>query len=131
MRWWRARDRFSSVPGSNGVECDAVNWCRFFSRAERRDGQWRLLTFDAIYGKDRIDPVLPDADLRIDPGELAAARASYRYFTYLNQRSGHAVPDDLPGDDRPDLVEHFHAEARAWLHEEVRARGRQGAAALT
>ena len=102
-------------PHVEGVECDLVSWCRFFSRLERRDGEWRLRTFDSIYGKDRIDPVLPDASLRLEPHVLASARPSYRYLTYLNRRTGYDVPQDLPGDDRPDLLAAFYAAAWEWL----------------
>ncbi|MEH0578012.1 hypothetical protein QBA54_26865 [Streptomyces sp. B21-108] len=50
----------------DGVLCDICNWCLFFSRAERRDGEWRLCTFDGIYGKDRLDPVSRDETPHID-----------------------------------------------------------------
>ncbi|MFI6073893.1 nuclear transport factor 2 family protein [Actinoplanes sp. NPDC051343] len=103
-------------PHVEGVECDVVAWGRFFSRVERRDGQWRLRTFDSIYKKDRIDPVSPDAVLQLDPERLAAARPSYRHLTYLNRDAAYPVPDDLPGDDEPALVEDFYREARTWLH---------------
>ena len=102
-------------PRLDGIPCDVTNWCRFFSRLERRGGEWRLRSFDSIYGKDRIDPVIPGTALHIDEEELAAGRVSYQFLTYLNNRSGRAVPQDLPGDDRPDLVEAFHADAREWL----------------
>lgn len=103
-------------PRIDGVECDVVSWCRFFSRLERRDGQWRLCTFDSIYIKDRIDPVAPDAPLHLDPERLATGRLSYRHLTYLNRNSDYVVPDDLPGSDRPELIESFYREAQAWLH---------------
>jgi hypothetical protein len=104
-------------PRVSDIECDVVSWCRFFSRLERRDGQWRLRTFDSIYGKDRIDPVLPDAALHLDAELLTAARPSYRHLTYLNRQAGYTVPEDLPGDDRPDLVEAFYAEPANGLNE--------------
>lgn len=103
-------------PRIEGVECDVVSWGRFFSRAERRDGRWRLMSFDSIYVKDRIDPVLPDAGLHLDIDKLAAARPSYRHLTYLNRDAAYSVPDDLPGDDRPDLLDGFYADAETWLH---------------
>ena len=103
-------------PRVHGVECDVTSWCRFFSRAERRGDEWRLTSFDSIYGKDRFDPVVPGAELPLDLAVLDAARRSYRFLTYQNVQGGYAVPDDLPGDDRPDLVEAFYAEADAWLH---------------
>lgn len=102
-------------PRLDGVTCDLTNWCRFFSRLERRAGQWRLCSFDSIYGKDRIDPVIPGQPVVIDPDELAKGRPSYQFLTYLNHRSGRPVPQDLPGDDRPDLVAAFHADALEWL----------------
>jgi 2-iminobutanoate/2-iminopropanoate deaminase len=102
-------------PRVHDIECDVTSWCRFFSRAERRQGQWRLVTFDAIYGKDRLDPVLPGTSIQLDADTLGQARRSYRYLTYLNRQGRYPVSDDLPGDDRPDLVEAFYAEAQEWL----------------
>jgi len=102
-------------PRLGGVECDVVSWGRFFSRAERRAATWRLTSFDSIYVKDRIDPVEPGARLVLDADVLAAGRPSYRHLRYLNLEAGHPVPDDLPGSDRPDLVDAFYAEAEAWL----------------
>jgi hypothetical protein len=99
----------------DGVECDLTAWCRFFCKLERRDGEWRLAGFDSIYVKDRIDPVVPGAALVLDPDRLAAGRASYRHLAYLNRQSGYTVSDELPGVDRPDLVEACYAEADAWL----------------
>jgi SnoaL-like domain len=105
-------------PRLHDVQCDVVSWGRFYSRAERRDGVWRLRTFDSIYGKDRVDPVDPAARLELDANVLATARDSYRHLAYLNLHAGYPVPEDLPGDDRPDLTEAFVAEAEAWLRGE-------------
>ncbi|HEY0119398.1 MAG TPA: nuclear transport factor 2 family protein [Cellulomonas sp.] len=102
-------------PRLDGVRCDVTSWCRFFSRIERRAGQWRLRSFDSIYGKDRLDPVIPGQRVTIDEEELAAGRVSYQFLTYINSRSGRPVPQDLPGDDRPDLLAAFYADAREWL----------------
>lgn len=102
-------------PRVHDVQCDVTSWCRFFSRAERRDGQWRLVSFDSIYVKDRIDVVDPEASLSLDTESLAQYRASYRHLTYLNRQAGYSVPDDLPGVDQPDSVEAFYSDARDWL----------------
>jgi hypothetical protein len=102
-------------PRLDGVLCDVTNWCRFLSRVERRAGEWRLRSFDSVYGKDRIDPVIPGRALAIDEAELATCRPAYQFLTYINRRSGRDVPQDLPGDDRPDLLGAFYADAREWL----------------
>jgi hypothetical protein len=99
----------------DGVEVDVTVWCRFLARLERRSGEWRLKSFDSVYGKDRLDPVIPGQAVAIDEAELAAGRASYKFLTYLNNRSGTPVPQDLPGDDRPDLLAAFYADAEDWL----------------
>jgi hypothetical protein len=104
-------------PRIGDVFCDVVSWCRFFSRLERRNGQWRMQTFDSIYCKDRIDTVDPAATLTLDPKKLESARASYRHLTYLNLSAGYTVPADLPGDDSPQLLAAFYDEAKAWLHQ--------------
>lgn len=102
-------------PTVEGVECDLVSWCRFVSGFERRDGEWRMAFFDNIYVKDRVTPTLPGQTFEPDAELLAGSRASYRWLAYTNVRRGIPVPDDLPGDDREDLVESFWADARAWL----------------
>lgn len=111
-----SRGQIHLRPLVRGVRCDVVNWGRFFSRAERRDGLWRLASFDSIYGKDRIDPVIPGTTVDIDAEVLAAGRASYQVLTYLNRDGGFVVPDNLPGDDDPAGVTAFVTEARRWMH---------------
>jgi len=102
-------------PRVEGVECDLTSWCRFVVGAERRDGEWRLAWFDNIYVKDRVDPVVPGQVPVVDDVLLAGSRVAYRWLAYTNARRGIPVPDDLPGDDRDDLVEAFWHDARAWL----------------
>ncbi|MEF2978501.1 nuclear transport factor 2 family protein [Subtercola sp. YIM 133946] len=102
-------------PTVEGVECDLTSWCRFVAGLERRDGEWRMAFFDNIYVKDRIDPVEPGARIEVDAGLLASSRVSYRWLAYTNARRGIPVPDDLPGDDRDDLVDGLWADARSWL----------------
>lgn len=115
--WVESPGQILIRPRLDGVECDLTAWCRFLCRLERRSGQWRLAGFDSIYIKDRIDPVTPGAMVDLDPELLAGARVSYRHLTYLNRKSGYLVSDDLPGVDRPDLVEACYAQAHDWLTE--------------
>jgi len=36
-------------------------------------------------------------------------------LSYSLSRRNYTVPDDLPGDDRPDIVRAFYAHADQWL----------------
>jgi hypothetical protein len=102
-------------PVIEGVECDLTSWCRFIGGLERRDGEWRMAFFDNIYVKDRIDPVVPGTPVPAGEALLAQCRPSYRWLTYTNRRRDIDVPDDLPGDDRDDLVERLWSGIRSWL----------------
>jgi SnoaL-like domain len=102
-------------PMVEGVECDLTSWCRFVSGFELRDGEWRMAFFDNIYVKDHVVPTNPGATVVPDEALLAKGRASYRWLTYTNERRGIPVPNDLPGDDRDDLVEAFWNDTERWL----------------
>jgi hypothetical protein len=99
----------------DGIEIDIDHWCRFVVRAQRREGEWRLRTFDAIYGKDRLRAVRPDERVHVDWSVAEPLRRSYRWLAYLNVRVGYPYDDALPGDDRPDLIAAFEADDDAWL----------------
>jgi len=101
-------------PIVEGVECDLVSWCRFVSGFERRDGEWRMAFFDNIYVKDTVIPTL-GVFPEIDRERLDGSRVAYRWLSYTNARRGIPVSQDLPGDDREDLVAAFWADCRAWM----------------
>jgi hypothetical protein len=105
-------------PHNGDIICDVVSSCRFFSRLERREGQWRLQTFDSIYCKDGIDTVDTAATLKLDPALLETGSPSYRHLSYLNRQAGYTVSAYLPGEDRPDLVASFYQDADYWLNEQ-------------
>ena len=100
-----------------GIECDITSWCRFYSRVRLGPRGWRLQTFDGIYVKDRLDPVLLNqSKLELDWALLARLRPSYRFLSYLaHTQPGHTTDQRLPGDDRPDLVRTFYSDAEDWL----------------
>ena len=100
-----------------GIECDITSWCRFYSRVRLGPRGWRLQTFDGIYVKDRLDPVLLNqSKLELDWALLARLRPSYRFLSYLaHTQPGHTTDQGLPGDDRPDLVRAFYDDAEDWL----------------
>jgi hypothetical protein len=98
-----------------GSDCDLASWTRFFSRVRREAGVWRLASWDSIYVKDRIDPLDPAKPPTIDWDAVAACRPAYRFFHYTITADGGHCNDDLPGDDRPDLLSRFYGDAERWL----------------
>ena len=98
-----------------GVECDLTGYCRHRSRAERRDGAWRLLSLVGVYEKNTLVPVIPGTAPELNQKRLAAYRPSYNFQSYHREQEGNAVFADRPGTDRPDLVDALEAADRAWL----------------
>jgi SnoaL-like domain len=99
----------------DGVEADLTSHARLLYRAERRESGWRLLGFTAIYERDALTPSIPGQRLDVDVTELERLRPSYRMLAYVLGRSGLAVNQELPGDDRPDEVEALYRELFEWV----------------
>lgn len=98
-----------------GVEVDFHVFCRFFSRAVREDGNWKLLTFHVLFKRDVLKPVDPAAQLSVDGVLLDTLRSSYKFLAYIQRQRGVFVDPDLLGDDRPEMLDGFHAEEERWL----------------
>ena len=87
---------------------------RLLLRAERREEVWRLSGFDAVYLRDEIAPVVPGQTVSVDPEDVKSFRPSYRLLSYCLASGGFPVRDDLPGVDRPDLVDTLTREIYGW-----------------
>ena len=87
---------------------------RLLRRAERRAALWRPSGFDSIHLRDEIAATIPGQIVTIDPEAVSAFRASYRLLSYYLASRGFPVPDDLPGIDRPDLVDALVREVYGW-----------------
>ena len=98
----------------DGVEVDAVCTGRFFDRVEKREGVWRIARRSVIYEKDRIDPVDPTVQLRLDPALLASMPEGYRHLAYIQTRIGYKVKMDMPMLKGPVVQELYRRGAR-WL----------------
>jgi len=98
----------------DGVVVDVVCTGRFYDFFEKRDGRWGIVRRQPIYEKDRLDPVDPSAQLKLDAALLARFPEGYRHLAYLQSRNGFTVKGDLPGLRGP-AVEKLYAEGRAWL----------------
>lgn len=98
----------------DGVPVDVVCLGRFYDFLEKRSGRWGIVRRQPIYEKDRLDPLDPAAQLRLDGELLARFPEGYRHLAYLQSRNGFTVKTDLPG-LRGAAVEQVYAEGKAWL----------------
>ena len=96
------------------VLCDVVCTGRFYDFFERREGRWGLVHRQPIYEKDRIDPVDPAANLRLDAERLATLPEGYRHLAYIQTGIGYQVKMDMP-QLRGAEVEQLYARGKAWL----------------
>jgi hypothetical protein len=96
------------------IEMVLLIYSRFVYRAERRDERWRIFSFDAIYLRDELTPAVPGHSIAIDLAELKQARPSYRLVAYVLGKQGYTIPNDLPGEDRPETVRALMDEIHGW-----------------
>ena len=96
------------------IEMTLLIYARFVYRAEKREDQWRVLSFDAIYLRDELTPVIPGNSISIDPHELQAFRPTYRLLSYVLNKQGYTIASDLPGEDRPESVRTLMREVFTW-----------------
>lgn len=97
-----------------GVECDVVCTGRFYDFIEKRDGKWGVVLRQPIYEKDRVDPLDPSAQLRLDPELLARFPAGYRHLAYIQTQLGFTVKKDMPGLTGA-AVEALYKRGAGWL----------------
>jgi ketosteroid isomerase-like protein len=104
-----------NVEGSDGpVLCDVVCTGRFYDFVTKHDGQWKVLHRQPIYEKDRIDPVNPAAQLRLDQSALAKLPEGYRHLAYIQTRIGYQVKMDMPM-LKGAVVEELYQRGARWL----------------
>ena len=97
----------------DGVLADVVCTGRFFDFFEKR-ARWAIVRRQPIYEKDRLDPVDPSANLRLDPALLARFPEGYRHLAYVQTKAGAKVDPALPtgvAESQKKMIK----EARAWL----------------
>jgi SnoaL-like protein len=98
----------------DGVPADVVCTGRFFDFFENRAGRWAIVRRQPIYEKDRMDPVVPGAQLRLDAALLNRFPEGYRHLAYLQSKNGFTIKLDLPQLKGP-VAERLYAHGRAWL----------------
>ena len=86
-------------------------------RTQKINDQWYIVGFESIYEKDSITPVFPNNNIHIPTDEISKYRQSYASIIYMTKRNGMTVNENLPGINRPDLVEKLYTEVDEWLCE--------------
>jgi SnoaL-like domain len=97
-----------------GVELILSAHARFLYRAEKRNDDWKLMGFDAIYMRDELSPAIPGQAIVVNPEEVKAFRPTYRMLSYYLSSQGYNVDANLAGEDRPDLVAELNSELYGW-----------------
>jgi hypothetical protein len=88
----------------DGVELTLSSHTLFLYRVENRQGEWRLMSFGAIYRRDELIPSSPGQHVAISPAELEKFRPSYRHLSWSLERTGYVVNNSLAGEDQPETV---------------------------
>jgi len=98
-----------------GVELILSAYGLFLFTVEKRDGQWRIHSFDGIYRRDEFSPAIMGQTVTIPPDVIKRFRPSYRNLCYSLHLAGYQPNDDLPGEDRPETVRALYEELYGWV----------------
>jgi SnoaL-like protein len=98
----------------HGVLCDVLCTGRFYDFLEKRTGKWGIVLRRLFYEKDRMDPVDPSAQVKLDPKLLAQFPAGYQHLGYLQSSLGFKVKTTMPGLKGPE-ADALYAHGKTWL----------------
>ena len=98
----------------DGILCDVVCTGRFYDFFEKRRDVWAIVLRQPIYEKDRLDPVDPQARIRLDADLLGQFSEGYRYLAYAQTKNGFTVKRDMPTLKGVE-VDALYRRGAAWL----------------
>ncbi|HJV78468.1 MAG TPA: nuclear transport factor 2 family protein [Paludibacter sp.] len=101
----------------NGHELELNSDAKLIYRTQKIDGEWQIISMDGIYEKDALVPVSPNAEICIPKEEIAKFRSSYAHLTYMLNKGGYTINSNLPGIDKPELVDELYEAADQWLNQ--------------
>ncbi len=99
----------------DGVICDVVCTGRFYDFMEKREGRWGVVLRQPIYEKDRLNPLDPAANLKLDQELLNRFPEGYRHLAYIQTKLGFTVKPDMPQLKGP-AVEALYQRGQDWLN---------------
>lgn len=85
-------------------------------KTQKVNGLWSIISMNGIYEKDSLVPVSPSDGIVIPKDEIAKFRPSYANMSYALSKNGHPVDVNLPGIDKPEMVEKLYQESENWLN---------------
>ena len=98
----------------HGVVVDVLCSGRFYDFFEKRDGRWAIVLRRLFYEKDRMDPVDPSQQVKLEPEVLQSFPVGYQHLAYLQSKLGFPVKKNMPGLRGPD-ADALYAHGRNWL----------------
>jgi hypothetical protein len=98
----------------DGFMVDVACMGRFYDFFEKREERWAIVRRQPIYEKDRMDPVDPSAQIKLDMELLTQFPEGYRNLGYLQAKNGFKVKAGLPGMQGPELQK-LYLEGKSWL----------------
>jgi hypothetical protein len=98
----------------DGQTVDVVCTGRFYDFFEKRGGKWGIVRRQPIYEKDRMDPLDPSVQIKLDVDLLGTLPEGYRHLGYLQSKLGYRIKRDLP-QLKGEVVERLYRHGAAWL----------------
>lgn len=100
----------------NGHVLELHSDAKLLYRTQKIDDIWQIISMEGIYEKDALVPVSPNPEIVIPTEEIAKFRSSYAHLSYVLSQEGYAIDSNLPGMDKPELVNDLYEEADEWLN---------------
>lgn len=97
-----------------GQELDFNTDAKLLYQVQKEDGVWRIKGLDCIYERDWFNLVTPGTTFTA-PSNIDDYRESYKWLSWRLESMGLSASQNLPGGDRPDLVNKLYAEVSAWV----------------
>ncbi|MFE7083636.1 bile acid 7-alpha dehydratase [Priestia megaterium] len=91
---------------------------KLFYRTKKINNVWYVYSMEGIYEKDTLIPVYPNNHISLPVKEISKYRPIYANLSYILAKEGYEIDNELPGIDKPELVNEIYEEAEKWLNQE-------------